>query len=63
MVNCRLIEFELPPVRCASQEGLACCTGGSGGLHWGAGGASRLEFLVSAEGRDGIAGRTGRGRW
>ena len=38
MANCRLIEFELPPVRHASQEGLVCFIGGDGGLHRGTGG-------------------------
>ena len=33
MVNRRLIELELPPVRLASQEGLDRFTGGTGSLH------------------------------
>ena len=61
-MNSRLIEFELPPVRYASQEGLGRFTGGVGGLHWGVGVASRLEFLRSADGRVGIAGWAGRGQ-
>ena len=43
-MNCRLIELKLPPVRCASQEGLGYYTGSGGGLHRGEGVASRLEF-------------------
>ena len=60
MVNRRLVESELPPVRRASQEGLGRFTGGGGGFHRGEGSASRLEFLWAAEGRNGVAGRTGR---
>ena len=63
MANSRLIEFELPPVRHASEEGLWRFTGGVGGLHWGVGVASRLEFLRSAEGRNRIVGMTGRDWW
>ena len=44
MTNSRLIEFELPPVRYASQEGLGDYTGRGGGLHRGEGVVSRLEF-------------------
>ena len=60
MANRCLIEFELPPVRYASQEGLVCFIGGDGELHRGTGMSSRLEFRGAAEGRNGVAGRTGR---
>ena len=62
MANCRLIGLQLPPVGCASQEGLGYFTGGDGGLHWDTEVASRLGFLKLTEGRSGIAGRTGRGQ-
>ena len=58
MANRRLIEFELPPVGCASQEGTASCTGAQGCLHgWSFRGLQKGETELR-EGLGEIDGRS-----